>query len=89
MLEGVLRDFGEMPEMLREGMELKINSALYMVYKFQRKTGKKLERIGLRTENGCCLEPIYFFEDTENGYTRVQLKEELANYSTTQIIGKN
>jgi len=88
MLEGIERAFGEMPEMLREGMELKINSALYMIYKFQRKTGKKLEKIGIHTENGCCLEPIYFFENTESGYTRVQLREELSAYSTTQVIGK-
>ena len=92
MLEGVVRQFGEMPEMLREGMETKINSALYMIHKYQRKTKQKLVRIGLCTENGCCLQPKYFFrteDGQETSYTKQELREELANYSTTVVIGKN
>jgi len=89
MLEGVIKDFGDMPEMLREGMELKINSALFTIYKLQRKSGKKFVRVGFKSENGCCLEPIYFFEGVEQGYTKKDIQNQLANYSTTVTISKN
>lgn len=96
MLDNVVWDTGDMPPLIRDGMDTKFLFAKPVIEEYSRLSGKQLVRIGV-APGLKSFEPLYYFQstrqgsDSQTGYTKRDLETNLermkqANDATTVVI---